>query len=119
MEKIMGDTPLMDPLKEEVSCMGEIMEEVANYRNYKNAIGYSFRFFTTGMNPNNDIKLISINGIKPSAENISNGKYPYVVNLYAITVQGNPKSSVAPFLKWMQGSQGQELVEDVGYIPLK
>jgi phosphate transport system substrate-binding protein len=119
MEKIMGDTPLMDPLKEEVSGMGEIMEEVANYRNYKSAIGYSFRFFATSMYPNNNIKLISINGVEPSAENISNGKYPYVVNLYAITVKDNPKKTVVPFLKWMQGSQGQKLVEDVGYIPIK
>jgi phosphate transport system substrate-binding protein len=118
MEKIMGDTPLMDPLKEEVSGMGEIMEEVANYRNYKSAIGYSFRFFTTGMNPNNDIKLISINGVEPSTENISNGKYPYVVNLYAISVKDNPKETVAPFLKWMQGSEGQKLVKDVGYISI-
>jgi phosphate transport system substrate-binding protein len=119
MEKFMGDTPLMDPLKEEVSGMGEIMEEVANYRNYKTAIGYSFRFFATGMNPNNDINLISINGVEPSTENIRTGKYPYVVNLYAITLKDNHKEMIAPFLKWMQGTQGQKLVEDVGYVPLK
>ncbi|HJV32368.1 MAG TPA: substrate-binding domain-containing protein [Bacillales bacterium] len=119
MEKFMGDTPLMDPLKEEISGMGEIMEEAANYRNYKTAIGYSFRFFTTGMNPNNEIKLIPINGIEPSTENIQSGKYPYVVNLYAITLKDNPKTTINPFLKWMQGEQGQKLVEDIGYVPLK
>jgi phosphate transport system substrate-binding protein len=118
MEKFMDDTPLMNPLKEEVNGMGEIMEEVANYRNYKTALGYSFRFFTTGMNPNNDIKLLSLNGIEPSADNIRNGKYPYVVNLYAITIKDNPKKTVEPFLKWMQGPQAQKLVEDIGYIPL-
>jgi phosphate transport system substrate-binding protein len=119
MEKFMGNTPLMDPLKEEVSGMGEIMEEVANYRNYKTAIGYSFRFFATGMYPNNKIKLIPINGIEPSTENIQSGKYPYVVNLYAISVKDNPKTTINPFLKWMQGEQGQKLVEDIGYVPLK
>jgi phosphate transport system substrate-binding protein len=119
MEKFMGDTPLMNPLKEEVSGMGEIMEEVANYRNYKTAIGYSFRFFATGMNPNNEIKLLQINGIEPSVENIRTGKYPYVVNLYAITLKDNHKEMIAPFLKWMQDTQGQKLVENVGYVPLK
>lgn len=119
MEKFMGDTPLIDPLKEEIAGMGDVMEQVANYRNYEGAIGYSFRFFTTGMNPNSKIKLLSLNGIEPSAENIAAGTYPYVVNLYAISVKDNPKTTIQPMLEWMQGPQGQKLVEEVGYIPLE
>ncbi|MBT2636794.1 substrate-binding domain-containing protein [Bacillus sp. ISL-39] len=119
MEKFMGDTPLMPALKEEVAGMGDLMEEVANYRNYKNSLGYSFRFFTTGMNPNEKIKLISLDGIEPSPENIASGKYPYVVNLYAITIKDNPKKSVQPMLEWMQGPEGQKLIEEIGYIPLQ
>ncbi|MFS0864824.1 PstS family phosphate ABC transporter substrate-binding protein [Fredinandcohnia sp. 179-A 10B2 NHS] len=119
MEKVMGDTPLMEPLKEEISGMGDIMEEVADYRNYSNAIGYSFRFFTTGMNPSDEIKLLSINGIEPSPENIRNGTYPYTVNLYAVSVKGNSKETISPFLEWMQGPQGQEIVEEIGYISSK
>ncbi|MCH1627266.1 substrate-binding domain-containing protein [Ferdinandcohnia quinoae] len=120
MEKIMGDTPLMDPLKEElISGMGGIMEQVADYRNYKNALGYSFRFFATGMNPTDDLKLLSINGIEPNPENIRNESYPYTVNLYAITVKDNQKKTIKPFLEWMKGPQGQKLVEEVGYISTK
>lgn len=119
MEKFMGDSPLLPALKEEVAGMGDVMEEVASYRNYKNSIGYSFRFFTTGMNPNEKIKLISLDGVEPSPENIASGKYPYVVNLYAITVKDNPKKSVQPMLEWMQGPEGQKLIEEVGYIPLQ
>ena len=119
MEKFMGDTPLMPALKEEVAGMGDLMEEVASYRNYNNSLGYSFRFFTTGMNPNAKIKLVSLDGVEPSPENIASGKYPFVVNLYAITVKDNPKKSVQPMLEWMQGPEGQKLIEEVGYIPLK
>ncbi|WP_053366401.1 PstS family phosphate ABC transporter substrate-binding protein [Bacillus sp. FJAT-27245] len=119
MQMIMKGTPLMDPLKEEIRGMGDIIEEVADYRNYKNALGYSFRFFTTGMNPTKEIKLLAINGIEPSPETIQVGSYPYVVNLFAITLKDNPKQTIEPFLKWMQGPQGQKLVEEVGYIPLK
>jgi phosphate transport system substrate-binding protein len=118
MEKFMGDTPLMEPLKEEIAGMGDLIEEVANYRNYKNSIGYSFRFFTTGMNPSEEIKLLSINGIEPSPENIASGKYPLVVNLYAVSVKDNPKKTIQPMLEWMQGPQGQKIVKEVGYIPL-
>ncbi|MEH7391309.1 PstS family phosphate ABC transporter substrate-binding protein [Bacillus sp. JJ1474] len=119
LQKIMGDTPIMEPLKEEVPRgMGGIMEQVADYRNYKNAIGFSFRFFATGMNPNPDIKLIAIDGIEPNPENISSGTYPFTASLYAISIKDNPKSTIVPFLEWMQGPQGQEIVEQIGYIRL-
>ncbi|WNS76620.1 substrate-binding domain-containing protein [Bacillus sp. DTU_2020_1000418_1_SI_GHA_SEK_038] len=119
LEKIMGDTPIMKPLKEEVPRgMGGIMEQVADYRNYKNAIGFSFRFFATGMNPNPDIKLIAIDGIEPNPENISSSKYPFTASLYAITLKDNPKPTIDPFLEWMKGPQGQEIVEQIGYIKL-
>jgi phosphate transport system substrate-binding protein len=117
LEKIMGETAIMTPLKEEVPAgMGGIMEEVADYRNYKNAIGFSFRFFATGMNPNPEIKLLAINGVEPNPENISSGQYPFTANLYAITVKDNPNQEIEPFLNWMKGPQGQEIIEKIGYI---
>ncbi|MEH7480042.1 substrate-binding domain-containing protein [Neobacillus drentensis] len=118
LEKIMGDTPIMKPLKEDVpEGMGGIIEQVADYRNYDNSIGFSFRFFATGMKTNTDIKLLAINGIEPTPENIASGKYPFTASLYAITVKDNKKvRTIQPFLVWMQGPQGQELVEEIGYI---
>ncbi|MEH7747265.1 substrate-binding domain-containing protein [Neobacillus drentensis] len=118
LEKIMGDTPIMKPLKEDIpEGMGGIIEQVADYRNYDNSIGFSFRFFATGMKANTDIKLLAINGIEPTPENIASGKYPFTASLYAITVKDNKKmQTIQPFLKWMQGPQGQEIVEDIGYI---
>lgn len=119
LEKIMGDTKIMKPLKEDVpEGMGGIIEQVADYRNYQNAIGFSFRFFATGMKENPDIKLLAINEIEPNAENIATGKYPFTATLYAITIKDNPNPNIQPFLDWMQGPQGQELVERIGYIKL-
>jgi phosphate transport system substrate-binding protein len=113
----MGGTPIMKPLKEDVpEGMGGIIEQVADYRNFNNAIGFSFRFFATGMKANPDIKLLAIDGIEPNPENIASGQYPFTASLYAITLKENPKPTIKPFLEWMQGSQGQELVEMIGYI---
>lgn len=117
LEKIMGDTPIMEPLKEDVpEGMGGIIEQVADYRNYDNSIGFSFRFFATGMRNNPDIKLLAIDGIEPSPENIASRKYPFTANLYAISLKNNTKPSINPFLQWMKGPQGQEIVEKIGYI---
>ncbi|WP_342429466.1 substrate-binding domain-containing protein [Neobacillus sp. FSL H8-0543] len=119
LEKIMGDTPIMKPLKEEVpEGMGGIIEQVADYRNYDNSIGFSFRFFATGMNANPDIKLLAINGVEPSPENIASGTYPFTASLYAISLKDNPKSTIDPFLAWMKGQQGQEIIEKIGYIKI-
>jgi phosphate transport system substrate-binding protein len=117
LEKIMGDTPIMKPLKEDVpEGMGGIIEQVADYRNYDNSIGFSFRFFATGMKKNSTIKLLSINGVEPNPENISSGRYPFTASLYAITVKENNKPTIKPFLEWMKGPQGQEIIEKIGYI---
>ena len=120
MQKIMGDVPLAEPLKEEyIEGMGGVSESVADYRNYPGAIGYSFRFFTTGMADNSDmIKLLSINGIAPTTENIASSVYPYTVSLYAITLEDSRLDTIEPFLEWMQGAEGQELVEKIGYVPI-
>jgi phosphate transport system substrate-binding protein len=117
LEKIMGDVPIIEPLREEVPAgMGGIIEQVADYRNYDDAIGFSFRFFATGMKANPDIKLIAIDGVEPTPENISSGKYPFTASLYAITLKDNRNENIQPFLEWMKGPQGQEIIEKIGYI---
>lgn len=120
MRRFMGDTPMERPLKDHyVSAMGGAVDSVSEYHNAPAAIGYSFRYFLTGMGKKPRIKLLSLDGVPPTAETIRTGRYPYVVNLYAITVKDSPNSYVAPFLRWMQGPQGQELLEKVGYVSLE
>lgn len=117
LEKIMGDMPIVEPLKEDVpEGMGGIIEQVADYRDYDNSIGFSFRFFATGMRGNPDIKLLAIDGVEPTPDNISSGKYPFTANLYAISLKDNSKTTIEPFLEWMKGPQGQEIIEKIGYI---
>ena len=82
----MGDTPLMTPPKEDVAgSMGGVFRRVASYRNYGNAIGYSFLFFATEMVNDNKIKLLELNGVAPTRENVANRTYPHSGEFYAIT----------------------------------
>lgn len=117
LQKIMKDRPIMTPVKEEVPAgMGGILEEVASYRNYDQSIGFSFRFFASGMQDYDDLRFLSINGIEPVPETITNDSYPFTATLYAISLKENKKPSLSPFLQWMQDEQGQQLVEGVGYV---
>ncbi|MDU1891414.1 MAG: substrate-binding domain-containing protein [Dysgonomonas sp.] len=118
LEKIMGEKPLMEPPRNNrVGGMGEIIDRTATYKNFGNAIGYTFLFFATEMIGNNQIKLIKVNGIEPSKETIRSGKYPFVGDFYAITTDTNNKN-VEDFIHWILSPQGQELVEKTGYIPV-
>jgi phosphate transport system substrate-binding protein len=120
LEKIMGDIPIMEPRKEDVSQgMGRIINQVAVYKNFSNAAGYSFLFFTTEMVKNDQIKLLSVEGIYPSRETIQNGTYPFSDNFYAIYVDTDDKNeNIDVFIKWILSKQGQELIEKTGYTPI-
>jgi len=120
MKTIMGDVPLLTPKGEYVSdIMSKIFVDVASYKNFNNAIGYSFLYFSTEMVENDQIKLLSVNGIFPSRETIQDGTYPFLHNIYAIYIDDENKNpNVEHFIEWILSEQGRKLTLKVGYMPL-
>jgi phosphate transport system substrate-binding protein len=120
LEKIMGDIPIMEPRKEDISTgMGGIINQVAVYRNFSNAIGYSFLFYSMEMVKNDQIKLLSVEGVYPSRKTIQNGTYPFSDSFYAIYVDTEDKNeNIDVFIEWILSSQGQDLIEKTGYTPI-
>lgn len=124
--RMMDGLPLMEPEQEDrVASMGGIIREVASYRNYRNAIGFSFRFYTTEMAASDDIRLLALDGVAPTVQSIRDGSYPLTSEFYAVT--GAPAGQPAPqesnpdlaeFLSWVQSRQGQEIIEMAGYVGL-
>jgi len=123
LEKAMGSTPdhitIINAPRENVQAnMGGMINQVAAYRNFSNAIGYSFLFFTTEMVKNDHIKLLSIDGIYPSEETIKNNTYPFCNNFYAIYADKKEKNAnIDTFIEWMLSDQGQKLIKKTGYVP--
>ncbi|MCL2217463.1 MAG: glutamate-cysteine ligase family protein [Defluviitaleaceae bacterium] len=121
MLEIMGDLPITEPVMEErMGGMGHIIGYVAvnEYRNVSSAIGYSFRYFVTGMHPSDDINILAINGVAPTIENIRNGTYPFTINVYAITAHStNPNTQL--LLDWILSEQGQRFIEYSGIVPIR
>lgn len=115
---VMGERPMAQPLMEErFAGMGAVVTGVATYRNYSSAIGYSFRYFVTGMRPHEDIRLLAVNGIAPTIENIQNGSYPFIVNIYAITI-GEISENTERLIEWILSEQGQAFIELCGVVPI-
>ena len=63
--------------------------------------------------------MLSLNGIEPTAENIKNKTYPVTDNFYAITVKGKESENAKRFIEWILSAQGQQIIADVGYVPLE
>jgi phosphate transport system substrate-binding protein len=120
LEKVMGNIPIIQSRTETVSSMEGIINEVAAYRNFNNAIGYSFLHFVTEMVQNNQIKLLSINNVYPSKETIQNGNYPFSDSFYAIYIKKEKMNeNIKILIEWILSNQGQELIKRAGYIPIK
>ena len=118
LEKIMKDVPIMPPLKEDrLGGMGGIINDVANYRNYQEAIGFTFRYFSTEMFKNGEIKLLAIDGISPTVENIRNGSYPFIADCCIITVKPRNKN-IRKIVDFMFSTPGKELIEKTGYVAM-
>ncbi|MCL2670638.1 MAG: substrate-binding domain-containing protein [Clostridiales bacterium] len=124
--KMMGDTPIMPAPEEWVHGIMADVLVVADYKNHKNAIGYSFRYYLMNMTRGGEIKLLSIDGIAPTVENIANGSYPLADTFYVVTVAREPRNeaerlraeNTQKLLEWILSEQGQYLVGMSGYVPL-
>jgi phosphate transport system substrate-binding protein len=117
--EFMEGTPIMDPpVDTRATGMGAMIEVVA-YKNYNNALGYSFLFYTTEMVQNERIKLLELDGVAPTRENVANGTDPLSSYFYAVTARDNPNPNIVPLIDWILSAQGQSLIEKTGYTPLQ
>lgn len=114
--RFMGDVPLMEPPTELVNdLMSGIVEKVSDYRSTTAAIGFSYRYYMEGIIKNPDIKLLSIDGIAPTAENIASGAYPITGPLYAVTYEEQENENVQRLLDWILSDEGQQIITKTGY----
>ncbi len=122
MIDFMGDTPLMEPITEDLpATMSGILDAIANYDNAAGAIGYSVYAYSDGMYEDMaKIKYIKVNGIEPSTETIADGTYPIIGYNYAILAADEEKDSPARNLaEWMQSDAGQKVIASAGYVPFR
>ena len=126
LRQIMGDVPIAPAPEEDVfDMMMGMVNVVANYRNYRNSLGYSFLYYARDMVAEHNVKFLSIDATPPTDANIASGAYPFANDFYAITVRRggeylNPErgGNIDSMLEWILSEQGQYLVEATGYVPM-
>lgn len=123
---VMKDTKLMTPLKEDlVETMESIINLVADYDNGENAIGYSYYYYATTIfetideEISNKIKLLAVDGVKPSNETIKNGEYTLNTAYYIVTRKGDTSEDAQKLVNAMLSEEGQRVAEEAGYVGVK
>ena len=86
---------------------------------FGNPIGYSFRYYVEGITRNENVKMISLNGIAPTKENIQNGTYPLSSYFFAVYRKDSKNENLKKLVDWILSPEGQKIIEDNGYVPLK
>lgn len=84
----------------------------------KNGIGYGGVAYGKGIKDLNIKKDAESPAYKPNTENIKNGNYPISRYLYMYILK-RPTGDMQAYIDWILGKDGQKLVEEVGYIPIK
>ncbi len=64
------------------------------------------------------VKLLKLNGIEPTSANVVSGVYPLSRPLLVMT-KGEAKGSVKKFVDYLLSEDGQAIVKDKDYIPIK
>lgn len=83
------------------------------------SIGFSFRYYMDGIVENDSVKMLSLNGVYPSAENIRNGSYPIISEFYAIYRADNTNENIPTLINWILSEEGQSVIEGSGYVGIK
>ena len=117
---VMKDLSMANPATVEVvASMGSLIDAVADYAGGSAGIGYNVYFYVTEMKKNDNIKLLSIDGIAPNYESIQSGEYPFVSEFYSVIRKSEPKDSPARALhEWMLTPEAQNLMSSENYVAL-
>ena len=103
-----------------ISFMNGLPIKPANSIYAGRTLGYSFRYYVDGIVASKNIRLLELNGVYPSKENIRNHSYPVVSNFYAIYRKSDSaREDIQKVIAFIRTEQGQQIVEESSYISIK
>jgi len=115
---VMKGVPMMPPPTVRIVMgMGGLIDVVAEYQNDGISIGYTYKYYIDALYKNDNIKVLSVEGLSPSEENLRSGAYLYTTAYYGVIRGGEEKAAGGKFLTWMLSLEGQQCIQQAGYLP--
>lgn len=84
----------------------------------KNGIGYGGAAYAEGVKHCAVKKDASSKAVMPTTETIANNEYPITRYLY-LYMRNKPAGEVKKFVDWILSAEGQKIVPEVGYFPVR
>lgn len=82
-------------------------------------IGYSVYYYAMLIFPDERVKLIAIDGAKPTSDTIAKRAYPLTTEVYAVVREDMPEDSTAIMLRdWLLTEEGQAAIAESGYVSM-
>jgi phosphate transport system substrate-binding protein len=76
-------------------------------------IGYS----SLGLVKSGGVKAVSIGGVEPSFDTVNKHEYPYARILHLYTNKSQEAPAAHDFIQFVESSRGQEIVQQMGFVP--
>jgi len=111
---ILPDAKLFRQQRLNVKSAADMVQRISDFESSFGHIGSTWEF-----GPDSKIKILSVNGIKPTAENLRLKKYPFFRNLSVVTNQG-PSDDVKKIIKEVQtGPAFRKVAQKYNLLPLQ
>lgn len=121
---VMKNLNIIEAPKENlISATHQVTNLISDYKNTPNSIGYSYYSYATKMfqaideEVESNVKLVSINGVKPSKQTIQNGSYPLQTTYYIVINKNDLSNSNSRILaNQILSVRGLHVLNQAGYI---
>ena len=97
--------------------MADLIAQVGNFEGSRSAIGYSYLYYVDVLYKSGSLKVLGVDGVPPTPENLRSGAYPYTVYYYAVYRKDN--ETAERFVNWLISDEGQQCVAQAGYVALR
>ena len=121
---VMGSTPIVDAPQMVVQTMAGPYNAiggnpVTGAAGDRLGLGFSVYYYAAVMFSNPQVKMIGVDGVKPTSATISSRAYPLAAEVYVVTRKDAAAGSPAlKYRDWLLSADGQRVVRQSGYVPV-
>jgi len=116
---------LANPPGLKVATGSGLVDAVASFSGQPGGLGYSYDYYVMAVwgdltpGPSGNVKLLKVDGVAPTPETITSGRYPLTTAYSVVMRRSEPAGSPARQLVGaMLSAQGRTLLRQTGYVPV-
>jgi phosphate transport system substrate-binding protein len=123
-QMVMGTTPMVDAPEMVVQTMVGPYNAIGGSPltgdgGDRLGLGFSVYYYAAVMFSNPQVKMIGVDGVKPTSATISSRAYPLTTEVYVVTRKDAPAGSPGlRYRDWLLSPDGQRVVQQSGYVPV-